>query len=299
MSEFTSAFWPWFIGIVSILSLAACFVFLLWVTRGHRPTKVETLDHGWDGDLRELNNPLPGWWRWLFYGTLLIAAAYLVLYPGLGFFGGAKGWTQDEQYRAEVARAERAYGPIFERFAAMEIPVLAADPEARQVGERLFLNYCTACHGSDAGGAIGYPNLRDEEWQWGGTPEAIVETITSGRVGVMAGWQEALGEDGVREVTQYVLAFTGRATRPELLAAGKEKYELVCFACHRADGSGNPLLGAPSHRDDVWRWGGSEEAIATSIGSGRRGVMPAHGAFLGPAKVHVLAAYVYGLSRRP
>jgi len=179
----------------------------------------------------------------------------------------------------------------------MDIPTLARDPEARKVGERLFLTYCTACHGSDAGGGIGYPNLRDGEWQWGGTPERIEETITNGRVGVMAAWKEALGDDGVREVAQYVLSLSGRATRPDLVAAGREKYEMVCFTCHKKDGSGNQLLGAPSHLDDVWRWGGSEAAITASIANGRRGVMPAHGDFLGPAKVHLLAAWVYGLSQ--
>ncbi|MBP1642145.1 MAG: cytochrome [Acidobacteria bacterium] len=299
MTEFTSDFWPWFIGIVSILSLAACFLFLVWVGRGRPPQQVETLDHGWDGDLRELNNPLPGWWRWLFYGSLVFAVAYLVLYPGLGFFPGTRGWSQEEQYRAEVEQAEGRYGPLFERFAAMDIPTLARDAEARKVGERLFLTYCTACHGSDAGGAIGYPNLRDEEWQWGGTPEAIVESITNGRVGVMAAWQEALGDDGVREVAQYVLSFSGRATREDLLAAGKEKYEMACFTCHKNDGKGNQALGSLNHTDDIWRWGGSEQAVETSIAKGRRGVMPAHGQFLGSAKVHLLAAYVYGLSKQP
>jgi cytochrome c oxidase cbb3-type subunit 3 len=296
MSEFTSEFWPWFIGITTLASLAACAVFLWWVGRGRRPQQVETLDHHWDEDLRELNNPLPGWWRWLFYGSIAFAFGYLLLFPGLGFFAGLKGWSQTGQYEREVADADRLYGPIFERFSAMDIPTLAHDPDAHKMGERLFLTYCAACHGSDARGGIGYPNLTDEDWQWGGSPERIEETITNGRVGVMAAWKEALGEQGVEEVAQYVLSLSGHATRPDLVAAGKEKYDMVCFTCHKMDGTGNQLLGALNHTDDIWRWGGSVEAVESSIANGRRGVMPAHGEFLGAAKVHLLAAYVWGLS---
>ena len=157
MSEFTSSFWPWFIGIASILSLLACFVFLIAVTRGKRPGEEETTGHVWDENLRELNNPLPGWWRWLFHGTIAFAVVYLVLFPGLGFWSGTKGWSQEDQYRAEVASADATYGPIYARYGSMDVETLAQDPEARKIGKRLFLNYCTACHGSDAGGAPGYP----------------------------------------------------------------------------------------------------------------------------------------------
>lgn len=297
MSEFTSNFWPWYIGIASILSLAACFVFLIAVTRGQRPNEEETTGHVWDEDLRELNNPLPGWWRWLFHGTIAFAVVYLVLFPGLGFWSGTKSWSQEDQYRSEVAAADAIYGPIYARYGSMPVETLAADPEARKIGQRLFLNYCTACHGSDAGGAPGYPNLRDEEWKWGGTPEAIEATITGGRQALMPTWEPALGKDGVREVVQYVLSFTNRQTHPELVEAGKQRFETICFSCHRITGKGNPALGAPDLTNDLWQYGGSEATITQTVSYGRKGMMPAHGDFLGPAKVRLLTAYVYGLSK--
>lgn len=297
MSEFTSNFWPWYIGIASILSLAACFVFLIAVTRGQRPNEEETTGHVWDEDLRELNNPLPGWWRWLFHGTIAFAVVYLVLFPGLGFWSGTKSWSQEDQYRSEVAAADAIYGPIYARYGSMPVETLAADPEARKIGQRLFLNYCTACHGSDAGGAPGYPNLRDEEWKWGGTPEAIEATITGGRQALMPTWEPALGKDGVKEVVQYVLSFTNRQTHPELVEAGKQRFETICFSCHRITGKGNPALGAPDLTNDLWQYGGSEATITQTVSYGRKGMMPAHGDFLGPAKVRLLTAYVYGLSK--
>ena len=297
MSDFTSNFWPWFIGIASILSLIACFVFLVAVTRGRRPDEAETTGHVWDEDLRELNNPLPGWWRWLFHGTIAFAVVYLVLFPGLGFWHGTQSWSQEDQYRAEVSAANATYGPIYDRFAAMDVATLAQDPEARKIGQRLYLNHCTACHGSDAGGAPGYPNLRDEEWKWGGTPEAIEATITGGRQALMPNWEPALGKDRVNEVVQYVLSFTNRQTKPELVAAGKQTFETICFSCHRITATGNPAIGAPNLTNDLWQYGGSEQTLIQTVSYGRKGMMPAHGEFLGPAKVRLLAAYVYGLSK--
>ena len=297
MSEFTSNFWPWYIGIAAILSLAACFVFLIAITRGQRPNEEETTGHVWDEDLREWNNPLPGWWRWLFHGTIAFAVVYLVLFPGLGFWNGTQSWTQENQYRAEMASADATYGPIYARYESQPVEALAKDPEAQKIGKRLFLNYCTACHGSDAGGAPGYPNLRDEEWKWGGTPEAIETTITGGRQANMAAWEPALGKDGVKEVVQYVLSFSNRQTHPELVEAGKQKFEAICFSCHRLTGKGNPAVGAPDLTNDIWQYGGSEAAITQTVSYGRKGMMPAHGDFLGPAKVRLLAAYVYGLSK--
>lgn len=297
MSEFTSNFWPWYIGIAAILSLAACFFFLIAVTRGQRPNEEETTGHVWDEDLRELNNPLPGWWRWLFHGTIAFAVLYLVLFPGLGFWNGTQSWSQENQYRSEMASADAAYGPIYARYGSMPIETLAQDPEAQKIGKRLFLNYCTACHGSDAGGAPGYPNLRDEEWKWGGTPEAIETTITGGRQALMPNWEPALGKDRVKEVVQYVLSFTNRQTHPELVAAGKQTFETICFSCHRITATGNTAIGAPNLTNDLWQYGGSEQIITQTVSYGRKGMMPAHGDFLGPAKVRLLAAYVYGLSK--
>jgi cytochrome c oxidase cbb3-type subunit 3 len=297
MAEFTSSFWPWYIAIATVLSLAACTIFLWWVGRGPRPTEGETSGHVWDEDLEELNNPLPGWWRWMFYLSVAFSAVYLVLYPGLAIFPGTKGWTQEKQWQQEVERHDAEFRPVYGRFETMEIPQLAADADARRIGERLYLNRCTACHGSDAGGAIGYPNLRDDDWQWGGSPEAIETTITYGRFGVMAAWEPTLGAQGVEEVTQYVMSFSGRATKPELAAAGKAHFERVCISCHMADGKGNPALGSLDLTDDLWRYGGSEQAIRTTIAKGRKGMMPAHDGILDPVKIKLLAAYVYSLSQ--
>lgn len=299
MSGFEQSFWPWAIGISTILSLAACYFFLLWASRGRRPSADETMHQVWDEDLRENNNPLPGWWRWLFYGSIAFAAGYLVLFPGLAMFPGTRGWTQEARYEREVEDAAGRYAPIYERFAGKSIEELASDTDARRIGERLFLNNCTACHASDAGGGLGYPSLRDSDWQWGGTPEAIEATITGGRHGIMAPWGEAVGAAGVENLTQYVLQLSGRPAQVAAAEEGKKLFEAVCFSCHRMSGQGNPAVGGPNLTDSIWRWGSSEAAIRETIANGRQGMMPAHGEILGEQKVRLLAAYVYGLGGRP
>ncbi|MGE0641370.1 MAG: cytochrome-c oxidase, cbb3-type subunit III [Thermoanaerobaculia bacterium] len=295
MTLFRNAFWPWTIGIVTVLSLIACFLFLYWASRGRRPSAEETLHNVWDEDLRENNNPLPGWWRWLFYGSIFFAAGYLVLFPGLAIFGGTRGWTQESRYEEEMARAEADYAPVYTRFEGRSVEDLATDPDARRIGERLYLNNCTPCHASDARGGIGYPSLRDADWQWGGTAEAIETTISGGRQGLMVGWESTIGAAGVDQLTQYVLQLAGRPARADMAEQGKLLFEQVCFSCHRLSGQGNPLIGGPNLTDDYWRWGSSEEAIRRSIADGRQGIMPAHGEILGERKVRLLAAYVYGL----
>jgi cytochrome c oxidase cbb3-type subunit 3 len=295
--EFTGVFWPWAIAAVTIVSLLGCGAFLLWVGRGKRPTEGATSGHVWDGDLVELNNPLPSWWRWMFLLTLAFAAFYLWFYPGLVVYPGSSGWTQARQYESEVAAARARYAPIYDRFAGLPLAQLVEDPAARTIGRRLFLNHCTACHGSDAGGAIGYPSLRDTEWQWGGTPENIAATITYGRMGLMAGWEGSLGERGVDEVTAYVLSLSGRPAPSELASAGRARFEQHCQACHGAGGGGNPSTGALPLTDDVWRHGASDAAIRRSIALGRTAMMPPHDGFLDEAKIRLLTAYVYGLSR--
>lgn len=295
MSGFEGAFWPWTIGLVTIVSIALCALFLWWASNGRPPRADEIADHVWDGDLRENNNPLPGWWRWMFYGTIVIGAGYLVLFPGLGFFEGTRNWTQEEKWRREVADAEALYAPIYQRLGAMSIEQLATDADARRIGERLFLNHCTACHASDAQGGVGYPSLRDSEWQWGGTPEAIETTIRDGRQGVMQAWGEPLGAEAVDQLTQHVLTLAGREADAEKAAKGQELFQTFCFSCHRMSGQGNPAVGGLDLTDDLWRWGGSEGTIRATITHGRQGVMPPHGDLFGPEKIRLLAGYVYGL----
>ncbi len=298
MADFVSPGWHWFIAIVTVISLAAC-LWLIFANRAGKSTggKVGVTGHKWDEDLEELNNPLPRWWFNLFLLTVFFGFVYLTLYPGLGSFAGVLGWSQTGQYEQEIAAANAAYDPLFERFAGSEIPALADDADALRAGERLFSTYCTTCHGSDARGAPGFPNLRDDAWLWGGDPETIKQTITNGRAGAMPAWEAALGEDGVRNVAAYVEKLAGREVDEEWAALGKEKFDMMCVACHQADGTGNPALGAPNLTDDAWLYGASTHTIRETIASGRNGVMPPHGEFLGEAKVHLLAAYVYSLSK--
>jgi cytochrome c oxidase cbb3-type subunit 3 len=300
MADFNSDFWHWYIAILTIISILACVWLLRWMSTGHSKSgTVEDTGHVWDGDLTELNNPLPRWWLGLFYITIAFGGFYLLLYPGLGKFSGLLDWTSKGAYEQEVAAMDAQVGPLFARYQQTPILDLTKDETALKVGERLYANYCTTCHGSDARGARGYPNLRDGDWLWGGTPAEIKTTIMQGRQAAMPAWEAALGgERGVDEVAQYVLSLSGRATISELAAQGKIKYDMFCVACHAADGTGNTALGAPNLTDNIWLYGGSLTRISESIAVGRAGKMPAQGEFLGEAKVHLLATYIYSLSQQ-
>lgn len=299
MADFNSDFWHWYIAILTVISILACVWLIRWMTSGFQPKdEVESTGHIWDEDLTELNNPLPRWWLGLFYITIAFGGFYLLLYPGLGTFGGLLGWTSKGAYEQEIEQVEAEVGPLFAGYQATPVLDLIKDENALKIGERLYLNYCSTCHGSDARGARGYPNLRDKDWIWGGDPQNIKTTVMNGRIGAMPAWEGPLGgERGVDEVTQYVLSLSGRATIEDLAEKGKAKYEIFCIACHGPTGAGNPALGAPNLSDDTWLYGGSISRIAESIAKGRNGQMPAQGERLGEAKVHLLAAYVYGLSQ--
>jgi cytochrome c oxidase cbb3-type subunit 3 len=299
MADFTSSFWNWFIIIPTVGGIIACFLLVRWLSIGSiKPgEQAESMGHVWDEDLEELNNPLPRWWLNLFYITLVFGAVYLVLYPGLGTFPGMLGWTSTGQYEREMDLADARFGPLFEKYQAMDIVAVADDEEARRMGERLFVNYCATCHGSDARGARGFPNLRDNDWLYGGEPAAIEQSILNGRNGVMPAWEAALGgADGVTDMTEYVFSLSGRNVDEAAAARGAEKYQSLCAACHGADGSGNLTLGAPNLTDNIWLHGGSRTRVIETIARGRNGVMPPHKDFLGEAKAHLLAAYVYSLS---
>jgi len=297
VSDFTSDFWSYYVAIITIVSIVACAV-LLWTMRSSRVPgqKVGTMGHVWDENLEEYNNPLPNWWRWLFYITIVFGLAYLVLYPGLGKFAGAFKWTSTGQYEVEQARAAERYGPLFDTFVAMDIPAVAADPRARETGQRLFLNYCAQCHASDARGSRGFPNLADNDWLYGGDPETIKATIVNGRNGIMPPLGAVLGDEGVKDTAHYVLSLSGLTHDSLLASRGKALFATNCVVCHGADGKGNPALGAPNLTDRVWLYGGGETTISETIRSGRNNKMPAWGEFLGDAKAHVLAAYVWSLS---
>jgi cytochrome c oxidase cbb3-type subunit 3 len=303
MADFTSGFWSLYIIVLTVLGLAGCGV-LLWMQSS---VKVQagmpsdgTTGHIWDEDLRELNTPMPRWWMWLFYGTIVFAAVYLVLYPGLGAYAGRLGWKSSGEYKREVGKANAEYAPLFARFAKMPVESVAADPQGRAIGERLFLTYCAQCHGSDAQGGKGFPNLTDKDWLHGGTPAAIEQTILHGRIGQMPSMAAAVGnEQDVENVTHYVMSLSGSsAADPVKSVLGKGKFG-ACMACHGAGGVGNQAIGAPNLSDKVWLYGGSAETIMETIRKGRTNQMPAFGGFLGEDKAHVLAAYVWSLSNVP
>jgi cytochrome c oxidase cbb3-type subunit 3 len=295
MNEFTSGFWSVFISIVTVVSIVGCAWFL-WSQSIRRQPKVETTGHTWDEDLAEWNNPLPRWWSWLFYLTIVFALVYLVLYPGLGSWRGTLGWTQVGQLERETLTAQKQFGPIYEKYAAMEVEALARNGEALAIGQKLFLNNCAQCHASDAGGSRGFPNLTDMEWLWGGTPEAIKTSITEGRMGMMPAWGQALGGEKVKDVANFVRSLSGLTHDSIRAARGKETFATNCVACHGAQAKGNPAMGAPDLTDKVWLHGSSEELVIKTISYGRVDQMPAHKDKLTPAQIHLLTAYVYSLS---
>jgi cytochrome c oxidase cbb3-type subunit 3 len=299
VSDFTSDFWSYYVAIITVASILACAL-LLWKMSSQRVpgSKTETMGHVWDENLAEYNNPLPNWWRWLFYITIVFALIYLGLYPGLGKFAGTYKWTSAGQYETEQARAAETFGPIFAKYAAMDIPAVAADPQAREIGQRLFLNYCSQCHASDARGSKGFPNLADKDWLYGGDPATIKTTIMGGRNGVMPPMGAVIGEDGVKAVAHYVMSLSGMTHDSLQAAKGKELFAANCAVCHGAEGKGNQALGAPNLTDNIWLYGGGETTISETIRKGRNNHMPAWGDFLGDAKAHILAAYVWGLSNK-
>ena len=300
MADFTSGFWTWFISLATIVSIIGILIFLLKCSKrspDEDPDNVKTMGHVWDGDLEEYNNPLPTWWFYWFILTIVWAAAYLVFYPGLGSYAGVLGWTQVNQLENEMQVAEEKYGPLYQQYLNTDIATLATDDAALKVGERLYASYCTTCHGSDARGARGYPNLRDDDWLYGGNPEQIKTTLMQGRNGVMPPWSEILSSDDVFNVTSYVEQLAAREVDDMHAASGKKIFNTNCAMCHGAEGKGNVMFGAPNLTDEIWLYGGSHKKIMESINAGRNGVMPAHKEFLGEAKVHILTAYIYSLSK--
>lgn len=303
MADFTSGFWNIWIIVLTVLGILGCGL-LLWqqsvwkVKKGDLPAD-NTTGHVWDENLTELNNPLPRWWMWLFYITIFFSVGYLALYPGLGNFAGKLGWTSTGEHDSDVAKFNAQYGPLFDGFLKTDLKEVAADPKAQAIGERLFLTYCAQCHGSDARGNKGFPNLTDNDWLHGGAPETIKETIMKGRHGVMPPMGAALGTDkDVDNVANYVLSLSNSSHDPIKAELGKSKFG-VCMACHGAGGIGNQALGAPNLSDKIWLYGGSIDTIKETINKGRDNTMPAFGEFLGEPKVHVLAAYVWSLSNKP
>jgi cytochrome c oxidase cbb3-type subunit 3 len=297
MSDFTSNFWSGFVAIITIVSILAC-VLLLWFSGKSKAMTANdnTTGHVWDGDLREMNNPLPRWWVWLFVITIVFSLLYLALYPGLGSYPGKLGWTSAGQHKDEMDKGQKEVAPLYAKFMAMKPEDLAKDAQAMAIGERLFMNNCAQCHGSDARGGPGFPNLTDTDWLHGGTPEIITETITKGRMGNMPPLAAAVGSaEDVKDVAQYVLSLSGSPHNPAGAAKGKVKFA-VCAACHGPDGKGIQAMGSANLTDDIWLHGRGEAAIIAMVNKGKVNQMPAQADKLSSEQIQVLAAYVWGLS---
>ncbi|MEK9803410.1 MAG: cytochrome-c oxidase, cbb3-type subunit III [Curvibacter sp.] len=297
MSDFTSNFWSVFVAATTLIGIIACLLLLWFSGKAKAMTANDnTTGHVWDGDLREMNNPLPRWWVWLFIITVVFSLIYLFMYPGLGSSPGKLGWSQQGQYEAEMAKGEKEVAPLYARFTAMSAQDMARDPQAMAIGERLFMNNCAQCHGSDARGSKGFPNLADGDWLWGGAPEQISESITKGRMGVMPPMAAAVGTpEDVKNVAHYVLSLSNSPHDSLRASLGKAKFG-ACAACHGMDGKGNAALGAPNLTDDIWLHGWGENAITAIINSGKTNQMPAQEGKLSAAQIQVLSAYVWSRS---
>jgi cytochrome c oxidase cbb3-type subunit 3 len=297
MSDFTSEFWSVYIALITVISIIACGVLLFTFSSTSGGAQGETTGHTWDEDLNERNSPLPRWWMWMFYITIVFSLIYLVLYPGLGGYAGTYGWSSKGQFEAEQTQAAAQYGPIFDKYLKQDIQAVAADPEARAIGQRLFQTYCSQCHGSDAGGGKGFPNLGDDIWIWGGDPETIKATIRDGRVGIMPPMGAVVGgAEDIKDVANFVRSLSGLTNDAARAERGKVKFMAICAACHGADAKGKREVHSANLTDQDWEYGGSEATIIETITKGRTSQMPAHKDFLDDGKIHLLTAYVYSLS---
>ena len=318
-----TSFWSIWVIVLTLACLAIIFGLLLWNLKNYTGVKEgESCGHEFDG-IEELNNPLPKWWTYMFFATFIWSVYYLAAYPGLGNWEGLGKWTssnqgvkslaaskeatrvalengENVQLDQEFIAADERFGPIFESFAKQDIETLVKDEKALEIGQRLFSQNCAQCHGSDARGGQGFPNLTDNDWLYGGSPDKIKETLLYGRVAAMPPWGDALGEQGIKEMTAHVLSLSGRTVNQKDAAAGAAKFAM-CAACHGADGKGsvahNLPFGAPNLTDNIWLYGGSKRAVEETLINGRAGVMPAWKDILGEDKVHLLTAYVYSLSQ--
>ena len=297
MSDFFSSGWSIFIALATLVSLFACLVLLVFASRRKPMAGDNSTGHVFDEDLVEMNNPLPLWWVVLFVLTVVFSVVYVYVFPGLGASPGTLGWTSRGELESDQARVAASMARVYAEYAQQPAEALSRDVRAMAIGQRLFINNCATCHGSDARGSKGFPNLTDGDWLHGGSPEKIEETITLGRTGVMPPMAAAVGSAvDVRNVANYVMSLSGDPHNPIAAAAGKAKFA-ACAACHGVGGKGNAAIGAPNLADKVWLHGWGEQAIVDMIDHGKTNVMPAQGGRLTPAQIHLLASYVWSLSQ--
>lgn len=302
-----SSAWSWYVIALVALNIGGC-VWLIWWTGKRKPGDPAPTDtsHVWDGDLTEYNKPMPRWWINMFYLTIVFGIGYFIYYPGFGAFAGTSKWTSAKEHDTDKRSEDRKLEATFRRYAGQPINVLAHDPNALKLGRSIFSNTCATCHGSSAHGAVGYPNLSDKIWHWGGTPDRVLQTVLDGREGVMPAWGTVLsgmgGEHAVDNVVAYVETLSAPGQAPQndyMVARGKPLYEGICAACHGPAGKGNPEMGAPDLTDNYWLYGNTHESLVKTVSGGRHGVMPAHRALLGETRARLAAAYVWSLSNAP
>jgi cytochrome c oxidase cbb3-type subunit 3 len=292
-----TSFWSMWIIVLTIITIVG----LIWILFANRKREQDVTDkttgHEYDG-IEEYDNPLPAWWFYMFVITIVWGIGYLVIYPGMGNFPGLIGWTQLEQHEKEVSAADKKFRAMRDRYLALPVEEIASDPAVRKMGMRMFSSNCAQCHGADAKGSYGFPNLSDDDWIYGGSTADIKASITQGRQAAMPPWGSIIGDEGVTDVTAYILSINGREADDAQATAGAQVFQTYCVACHGADATGNPALGAPNLRNGIWLYGGSTEQIGHSVRAGRNGVMPPHKDTLSEDKIHILAAYVYGLNQQ-
>ncbi|OZI18853.1 cytochrome-c oxidase, cbb3-type subunit III [Bordetella genomosp. 9] len=322
MSDFTTPFWGYFVGIIAMVGIVWCLWLLYtqrrWLGRSNAPPRRASgllppegallprggpaakdayqpadTGHVWDGDLTELNNPVPRWWTVMYLLMCLFAVGYLLLFPGLGHYAGTLGYTSADDVRRQQEAQDTATRPLYARYEAMPVPEIARDSRALEIGQRLFLNNCAQCHGSDAKGAPGFPNLTDGDWLYGGAPETILQTITKGRHGVMPAWSGTIDARTASDLADYVRSLSGLGVDRSRIFNGKDAYATYCVACHGVDAKGNQALGAPNLTDDVWLYGSSQRTIEATILNGRDSRMPAQEGVLTPAQIRILTAWVW------
>ncbi|MES2859079.1 MAG: cytochrome-c oxidase, cbb3-type subunit III [Pseudomonadota bacterium] len=300
-----SAGWSWYVIALVALNVAGC-AWLLWWTARRRPgdPKPEDTSHVWDGDITEYNKPLPRWWINLFYATIVFSLGYLAWYGGFGGYAGYSNWSSKAEHARDKATYNATLELTFAPYRSQPIDVLARDPAALRLGRSIFGNTCATCHGSSARGAVGYPNLSDTAWHWGGQPQQVLDSVLQGREGVMPPWGKVLSGIGGANATDHVIAYVrllgekeGAVRTGYAAAQGRKLYEGMCVACHGKQGTGNMALGAPDLSDGYWMYGDSTAALRDVIDNGRKGAMPAHGPLLGETRARLVAAYVWSLSK--
>lgn len=291
-----NSFWSLWVIILTTITV----ILILWILIANRKTKQRGPDqktgHEYDG-IEEYDNPLPAWWMYMFLLSILFSIGYLIAYPGMGNFKGMLDWTQEKQYENEVKVAEEDFLAAYNAFDDKSIEGLATNEKAVRMGQRLFANNCTVCHGADARGTKGFPDLGDKDWLYGGNAERIRESITQGRRGMMPAWGPVLGTENTHAVASYVKALSEGQGEAAAVSQGKQVYASYCAACHGVSGEGSEMLGAPRLNDGVWLYGGSVEAITASVTNGRSGQMPAHGEVLSEERIQLISAYIYSLNR--